>query len=118
MREDEQEYYEFIETPVFTRRIDSQASLDVLLAIQDDLLENPTRGAVVKGTGGARKARIADPKDSRGKRGSYRYLYLYLQHHGRLHLLFFYGKNEQSNLSPEQTKLVAGLVRQIKESAR
>lgn len=112
----EREYYTFVETPIFTRIIDSMASLDLLTAIQDDLLENPARGDIVKGTGGARKARIADPKQSRGKRGSYRYLYLYLEHRGRIHLLFFYGKNDQADLSPEQTKVVAGLVRQIKEA--
>jgi hypothetical protein len=115
VRETRREYYTFIETPIFTKLIDSKASLDVLTAIQNDLLENPARGDIVKGTGGARKARIADPKEGRGKRGSYRYLYLYLQHQGRIHLLFFYGKNEQDDLSPEQTKVVARIVRQIKE---
>jgi hypothetical protein len=107
-------YYSFIETPIFTRQIDSKASVDVLTAIQDELLEDPTRGALVKGAGGARKARIANPQENRGKRGSYRNLYLYVEHRGRIHLLFFYGKNEQDNLSPEQTRIVARLVAQIK----
>jgi mRNA-degrading endonuclease RelE of RelBE toxin-antitoxin system len=114
MRESERQYLTFIETPVFTKHIDSKASLEVLTAIQDELLENPTRGAIVKGTGGARKARIADPKENRGKSGSYRYLYLYLEQRGRIHLLYFYGKNEQDNLSEGQKKIVANLVGQIK----
>jgi hypothetical protein len=96
----ERQYHTFVETPIFIKLIDSKASFEVLTAIQDDLLENPARGDIVKGTGGARKARIADPKESRGKRVSYRYLYLYLEHRRRIHLLFFYGKNEQANLSP------------------
>ena len=118
MCETERKYFTFIETPIFTRRIDTIATLDVLMAIQDELIENPTRGAVVQGTGGARKARIADPNDNRGKSGSYRYLYLYLEAHGRVHLLFFFGKNEQDNLSPEQKKLVARIVGQIKGAAK
>jgi hypothetical protein len=43
---------------------------------------------MVKGTHGVRKARVADPSSSRGKSGSYRYLYLYLEHVGRVHLLY------------------------------
>jgi hypothetical protein len=64
----ELEYYTFIETDVFTRQIDSKASLDVLYAIQNDLIADPKRGDVVQGTGGVRKARVADPQGGRGKR--------------------------------------------------
>jgi hypothetical protein len=109
-----EQYYSFIETPVFIKQIADKGSLDLLIAIQNDLLENPSRGDIVKGTGGARKARIADPHDNRGKSGSYRYLYLYLENRGRIFLLFLYGKNEQSDLSPDQKKIVAKLVEQIK----
>jgi hypothetical protein len=110
-------YYSFVETAAFTRQIDSKASLDVLYAIQNDLLTNPKRGDIVQGTGGVRKARVADPQSGRGKRGSYRYLYLYFEHRGRIYLLYFYGKNEQSDLSPEQKKTVARLVQMIKEGS-
>jgi hypothetical protein len=111
------EYYTFVETAVFTKQIEKKASLDVLIAIQNDLIADPTRGDVVQGTGGVRKARIADPQSGRGKRGSFRYLYLYLEHRGRIYLLYFYGKDEQSDLSPEQRKVVARLARMIKESS-
>jgi hypothetical protein len=111
-------YFSFIETAVFTRQIDSKASLDVLYAIEDDLLADPKRGDLVQGTGGVRKARVGDPQSGRGKRGSYRYLYLYLEHHGRIYLLYFYGKNEQSDLSPEQRKVVARLAYMIKEASQ
>ena len=111
-------YYSFIETAVFTRQVDRKASLEVLYAIQNDLLANPNRGDIVQGTGGVRKARVADPQSDRGKRGSYRYLYLYLEHRGRIYLLYFYGKNEQSDLSPEQRKIVARLAQMIKEESK
>ena len=111
-------YYTFIETAVFTRQVDSKASLDVLYVIQNDLIANPHRADMVKGTGGVRKARVADPYNSRGKRGSYRYLYLYLEHRGRIYLLYFYGRNEQSDLSPKQKKVVTNLAQMIKEVSK
>ena len=54
---------------------------------------------------------------SRGKSGSLRYIYLYLQHAGRIHLLFLFAKNEQSNLSPAQIKSFGRVVARIKEES-
>ncbi len=34
-------WFEFIETPIFTKRINELASLEVLAQIQADLVENP-----------------------------------------------------------------------------
>jgi hypothetical protein len=106
--------YTFIELPVFMRQLAASASFETLYAIQADLLENPERWPVVKGTGGARKGRVADPQDACGKSGSFRYLYLYLEQRGRIFLLLFYGKNAQANLSDEQRKQVAAAVEKIK----
>ena len=105
-----------IELPVFMRQLESLTSLDTLYAIQADLLADPERGPVIKGTGGARKGRIADPHDSRGKSGSFRYVYLYLEHRGRIFLLLLFSKNQQANLSAEQIKQVASVVEKIKEA--
>src|SRR5215204_4886613 len=109
--------YSFVETPVFTRRLHELASFETLAAIQADLLQAPERWPVVRGTHGARKGRIADPLSGRGKSGSFRYLYLFLEHRGRIYLLFLFGKSEQANLSPAQTKVIAGMVAAIKEEA-
>lgn len=116
MAESEAKLYSFIETATFRRQLDRKASLDLLIEIQNDLLKDPLRGDLVSGTGGARKERIADPSESRGKRGSYRYLYLYLEHRGRIYLLHLYAKNEQSDLSPAQKKLIAEAIQIIKGS--
>jgi hypothetical protein len=113
---EEQKLYTFIELPVFMRQLDALASFETLYAIQADLLADPERWPVIKGTGGARKGRVADPKDSRGKSGSFRYIYLYLEHRGRIFLLLLFSKNEQANLSPEQVKQVAAAVERIKEA--
>lgn len=114
--QEEQKLYTFIELPVFMRQLDAMASFETLYAIQADLLTDPERWPMIKGTGGARKGRVADPKDSRGKSGSFRYIYLYLQHRGRIFLLLLFSKSEQANLSPEQVKQVAAMIEKIKEA--
>lgn len=90
-------------------------SIELLTTIQTDLVENPERGAVVEGTGGARKTRVADPTHRRGKSGSYRYLYLYLPHVERIHLLYLYGKDEQDDLSPQQKRVLRELGQAIRK---
>lgn len=107
--------YSFVETPVFTRRITELASPETLEAIQAELIEGPERWPVVRGLHGARKGRVADPKSPRGKSGSFRYIYLYLPPAGRIHLLFLFAKNEQSDLSPAQARAFGQLVAKIKE---
>ncbi len=87
---------EFIETRVFTERVEK----------------------FVSGTHGARKGRVADPSSGRGKSSGYRYLYIYLKAHGRIYLLFIFAKNEQSNLTDQQKKTIAELVRQIEDEVQ
>ena len=48
-------HYEFIETPVFARRLGELASNETLQAIQSDLIENPERWPVVRGFAGCPK---------------------------------------------------------------
>lgn len=110
-------WLEFVESRVFYRRV-RELSLELLMAIQTDLVENPERGDLVQGTGGARKARIADPSQKRGKSGSYRYLYLYLPHAERIHLLYLYGKDEQEDLSPQQKRVLRELSQAIRKEGQ
>lgn len=98
------------------KQIERYASLNVLFAIQQDLLRMPKRGDVVQGAHGARKARIGDPDSGRGKRGSYRYVYLYLEHQERIYLLYLYPKNVVANLTAQQLKMVANVVDRIQEA--
>ncbi|MEP7343461.1 MAG: type II toxin-antitoxin system RelE/ParE family toxin [Acidobacteriota bacterium] len=116
--EDSDHLYTFYEAPVFTARLARFAdddALPILYAIQADLLADPLRWPIVKGTGGARKGRIADPASDQGKSGSYRYLYLYLEHRGQIFLLFLFAKSAQSDLSAEQKKAIARQVEAIKK---
>jgi hypothetical protein len=107
----------FIESKVFTRRLHELAkdSADTVLAdIQSGLLENPVRGDMVKGLGGVRKARISNPARGKGKRGGFRYMYLYLERREHVHLLFLFDKHEQEDLNPAQRTFLRQLVERIK----
>jgi hypothetical protein len=109
----------YIESIVFTMRLHHLAgasSLEVLNSIQADLLKNPARGDLVQGLGGIRKARCSNPKRGKGKRGGYRYLFLYLQKQGRIHLLYLLDKDEQEDLSTDERRALRTLVTRIKES--
>ena len=116
MAESAVSFFEFIESKIFSTQI-NQFGIEALLRIQSDLAQNPERGAIVKGTHGVRKARVANPTSQRGKSGSYRYLYLYLEHAGRIHLLYLFSKDEQADLSPAQKRIIGALSQGIKKEA-
>ena len=107
-------WFEFVESKIFSKQV-GELPGTVLANIQLDLVKNPERGAVVKGTHGVRKARVADPASARGKSGSYRYLYLYLEHAGRIHLLYLFSKGEQADLSPRQKQIIGELSQEIRK---
>lgn len=107
-------WFEFVESKAFSKQV-RELSGEVLANIQSDLVQNPARGDIVKGTHGVRKARVADPASTRGKSGSYRYLYLYLEHVGRIHLLYLFGKGAQADLSPQQKQIIGALSQAIRK---
>jgi mRNA-degrading endonuclease RelE of RelBE toxin-antitoxin system len=111
---DDTVWFEFVESKVFSKQV-RELGVEVLARIESDLVQNPERGAVVKGTHGVRKARVADPTSSRGKSGSYRYLYLYLEHAGKIHLLYLFSKGEQGDLSPQQKQIIGALSQEIRK---
>src|SRR5688500_15806953 len=106
--------FHFVESPGFTKRIDKIASMDVLFALQSDLVRNPLHGDLIEGCGGARKGRVGDKGASRGKSGGFRYVYVYIEIAGTIYLLHFFGKNEKANLSKGERNEVAKLVRELK----
>jgi len=108
----------FVESRVFTRRLlalGEEISEQVLSAIQGDLLDNPERGRLVPGLGGVRKARTPNPGRGKGKRGGFRYLYLYFVADQEIYLLYLLDKNEQEDLSPGQRRLMRDLATESKQ---
>lgn len=108
-------FFSFTETEIFTEDLLSMTDDETLYAIQNALLETPTLGNVIKGTSGARKGRVGNPKRKTGKRGGFRFIYLYLEKAGKIYLLYIYSKKEKSDLSPKQAKDLGELVKAIKK---
>jgi hypothetical protein len=107
----------FIESAAFTRRLGELAgdnAEDVLAAIQDDLMANPRRGSAVQGLGGIRKARAANPRRGKGKRGGFRYWYLYLERRDHIHLLILLDKHQQEDLDSQQRTTLQRMVAELK----
>jgi hypothetical protein len=100
----------FVETTVFTRRLTAVLTDDEYRRLQEALLRRPSQGAVIEGTGGIRKLRWA--QQGRGKRGSLRVLYYWHAKREMFLMLFLYQKNEQGDLSPQQRRLFAQVVRE------
>jgi hypothetical protein len=104
-------YYTIAETLDFTNSVyDYFGSDEALLVFQESLIKNPTAGDVIKGTGGLRKIRWADPRRGKGKRGGLRLIYLYVPDFERLLLLDVYGKDEQDDLSVQDCRELGKLV--------
>jgi hypothetical protein len=106
------EYLEFVFLPSFERSAEGLLSPEDVRALEHTLLANPRAGAVMRNTGGVRKVRAAI--QGRGKSGSTRVVYLYVEVRSRVYLLLAFAKNEQANLTPEQEKRVSQLVQQLK----
>ena len=102
-----------IETVGFTRRVSSLLTDVEYQALQWFLCSLPDAGAVIQGTGGARKVRWK--QERQGKRGGVRVIYF---HHGRkdqLWMLALYAKTEQEDLSSDDKKIVKQLIEEIKK---
>ena len=65
----------FIELSSFLARRPDYLTDDEFREFQNVLMNSPTAGNVIAGTGGLRKIRIADPRRGKGKRGGLRTIY-------------------------------------------
>lgn len=106
--------FTFVETTVFSRRIERLGLEEDLRELQTILLQNPEAGRLDPGTGGLRKIRIASAGRGKGKSGGGRVHYLYLSHVDRIYLIFVYSKDEDETLSPDQKRALSAVVKNIK----
>ncbi len=97
-----------IETSVFTRRVQSLLADEEYRQLQAMLVERPTAGVVIPGSGGLRKLRWALP--GRGKRGGARIIYYWAISRDQILMLFIFAKNERSDLTPNQLSVLRQMV--------
>lgn len=96
----------FIETPIFTADWKGEGLTDEQLrSLQNEIMIG--RGAVIPGSGGLRKVRMA--RTGKGKSVGYRVIY-YIQAAGVCYLVYLYAKNDQANLTPTQAKMIKKLL--------
>jgi hypothetical protein len=91
--------------------------IEDMVALEQTILADPHVGNVVRGTGGLRKLRLGQRAVGRGKRGGARVYYLDLPAKGVTHLLAIFGKREKDDLSLEERKSLATLVRTLKQES-
>lgn len=98
----------FKETSLFTKEIQKLMKDDEYIEMQKLLLNNPTHGKVIKGSGGIRKLRWS--LDTHGKSGGIRVIYYLYSAHETFFMLLVYRKNEFDDLSDEQLKKLKDVV--------
>ena len=97
-----------IETPIFTRCIQSTLSDDEYRLLQTQLVQKPATGKIIPGSGGVRKLRWSG--SGRGKRGGIRIIYYWFVNPEIILMLFAYPKKEQDDLTPDQLKQLKKIV--------
>lgn len=100
----------FVELPVFTRVAADLFDDEALQGIQEILLADPEAGDMIPSGGGLRKLRV--PLPGRGKRGGARVIYYWWPRRKHCYLVYAYAKNEQSDLTRDQLKQLARLMKQ------
>jgi hypothetical protein len=101
----------FVElTPFIAFRTEHWTDED-LRALQNHLLANPDAGDVIRSSAGLRKLRWM--ASGRGKRGGARVIYYHYVTAERIYLIYGYTKNEQEDLTREQLKQLAQLMKDM-----
>jgi hypothetical protein len=109
---DPEEWPRFVRFPAFTRDWERFGLTDTALrALEVEILKDPTRAPVIRGTGGLRKLRFVEPGAGRGKSGAFRVCYAAFPEFGTLALAVVFGKNEKDNLTAADRKAIAEVLR-------
>lgn len=108
----------FIETTEFTEWVSEHLSDEVYSGLQQEIMDNPQKGAVMRGCGGLRKVRAADPRRGKGKRSGVRLIYLYVPTTKWFFMLDVYDKDDKEDLSSGERRLLAKLANDLKSEAK
>lgn len=102
---------EFIETPTFTRMVTALLSDDEYRELQNELVEDPERGDLIKGGGGIRKLRYA--MQGRGKSGGVRLIYYWVKDSHQIYMLVVYPKSKKDDLTDKETAILRNYVKEL-----
>ena len=108
------EYYEFVETSVFTREMKTLLSDDEYKEFQTFLIENPEAGDLIVGTGGCRKVRWS--RQGTGKSSGVRAIYYFYNPSllsirlSCLYMLIIYPKSEKDSLTAAEKNQLKAVV--------
>lgn len=104
----------FIELSFFEKYRSEYLSDEEYRALQNELLENPSKGDLIQGTNGLRKIRVSNSSRNKGKRGGARVIYYYLLNQYQIYFFTIYGKETKDDLSQAEKNTLANLVKIIK----
>jgi hypothetical protein len=100
----------FIETSIFTKKIQRLLPDESYRMLQSVLMLRPDAGRLIQGSGGLRKIRWNLPGS--GKRGVLRVIYFWSPP-DTIFMLFSYRKTDQEDLTSEQLKLLRKMVKEF-----
>ena len=102
---------EFIETPTFTRLVTALLTDDEYRELQNELVEYPEHGDLIKGGGGIRKFRFA--LKGRGKSGGIQVIYYWIKDDHLIYLLVAYPKSRKDTLTDKETAVLREFVKEL-----
>lgn len=105
-----------LETATFTARAAGRLTIEELHKAIDEIAGHPTKGDLIRNTGGVRKIHVA--VGGRGKSGGARIIYFYFDVNHPIFLLTVFTKNEKSDLSADERKELLKLTTVLKAAWR
>ena len=102
----------FIESKLFEKLREKYFDDENYRSFQNFLIEQPLVGDVIQGTSGLRKVRWG--VNGKGKSGGIRTIYFYFAGKQHIHLLTVYAKNEVTDLTPQEKKILKAIVEEIR----
>lgn len=106
-------FLEFVHLPSYVRSAKGVIGEHEQRALEQALVEDPTAGAVIVGTGGVRKVRVAFP--GRGQSGGARVIYFLRVAKGRVYLLLAYAKKTRANITAAEKRVMRQLTAQLED---
>jgi len=95
-------------TSRYSRHAERLLSAEERAGVEAEIVAAPEAWPVIRGTGGARKARAR--RGSRGKSGGARIIYFYRTHAGEIYFIMIYAKSVQKELTDAQKKEIGQII--------